>query len=149
MTVPFIHSRPINWGDTDAAAIAYTARFLDFCLEAIEDWFRHVCETDWYVLNLDRSTGTPFVKAYIDFHAPLTPRHRLDTHVRIEKLGNASLSFDLQGVRNDEVTSFSASLTCCFVNNKKMVPVSIPDDIRQKIESYIQAGGGVAEGRSQ
>ncbi|NVJ93285.1 MAG: acyl-CoA thioesterase [Methylocystaceae bacterium] len=141
--VPFIHSRHIKWGDTDAALIAYTVRFFDYCMEAIEDWFREVCETDWYVLNMDRKTGTPFVNVNMDFFAPLTPRHRLNTHVLIEKLGTASLSFCLKGMRSDDVQAFEARFTCCFVNNQKMTPLSIPDDIRQKIEGYIQSGGGV------
>lgn len=142
MSIPFTHTRTINWGDTDAAMIAYTVRFFDFCMEAIEDWFRHVCETDWFCLNIDRSTGTPFVNINIDLMAPLTPRHSLNTQVFIEKLGNASLSFRLRGIRSDDVQSFDACFTCCFVNNKTMVSVSIPEDIRRKIEDYIQAGGG-------
>ncbi|NVK19496.1 MAG: acyl-CoA thioesterase [Methylocystaceae bacterium] len=149
MTVPFIHNRSINWGDTDAANIAYTVRFLDYCLEAIEDWFRHICQTDWYILNLDRSTGTPFVNVNMDFKAPLTPRHRLNTHVLIARLGNASLTFCLRGVRSDGVTSFEAHLTCCFINNREMTSIEIPEDIRRCIEIYIKAGGAVQVTGSQ
>jgi acyl-CoA thioesterase FadM len=35
-TEPFVHRRRILWGETDAARIAYTARFLDFAMEAAE-----------------------------------------------------------------------------------------------------------------
>lgn len=143
MSIPFIHSRNINWGDTDAASIVYTVRFFDFCMEAIEDWFRQICETDWYILNLDRSTGTPFVNVNIDLMAPLTPRHSLNTHVLIERLGQASLRFRLKGMRSDGVQSFDACFTCCFVNNKKMSSIKIPEDIRSKIEAYIEVGGGI------
>ncbi len=145
MSVPYINIRNINWGDTDAANIAYTVRFFDFCMEAIEGWFRDICDTDWYVLNMDRAMGTPFVNINIDILAPLTPRYSLNTYVLIEKLGNASLIFRLKGIRSDEVQSFDASFTCCFVNNKDMVSVPIPKDIRHKIEEYIQAGGGSGE----
>ncbi|WP_417798814.1 acyl-CoA thioesterase [Terasakiella pusilla] len=149
MTVPFTHSRPILWGDTDAANIAYTVRFLDYCLEAIEEWFKGVCNTDWYVLNMDRSTGTPFVNANIDFKAPLTPRNKLHTQVLIKRLGTASITFHLRGLRDDDVVSFEAQLTCCFVNNKEMTSIPIPDDFRQNIESYIEAGGTVQAAGSQ
>lgn len=143
MKAPFIHSRVIKWGDTDAAAIAYTVRFFDFCMEAIEDWFRNVCDEDWYTLNLDRSTGTPFVSVSMDMKAPLTPRETLNTQVLIAKLGKASLSFRLKGIRSDEVEAFEATFTCCFVNNKEMVSIAIPEDIRRNIEAYIEAGGGI------
>jgi acyl-CoA thioesterase FadM len=33
---PFIHRRRVKWGESDPARIAYTARFLDFAMDAIE-----------------------------------------------------------------------------------------------------------------
>ena len=35
---PFIHRRVITWSDTDPAGIAYTGRFSDFALQAIDAW---------------------------------------------------------------------------------------------------------------
>lgn len=137
----YIHSRPIQWGDTDAAQIAYTVRFFDFCMEAIEGWFRDVVGKDWFVLNVDDNIGTPFVNINIDLKAPLTPRHCLDTHVYVEKLGSASLSFRLLGVRSDEVMAFDAQFTCCFVDNQNMKPLKIPPEFRLRMEKFIEAGG--------
>lgn len=36
LSAPFIHRRTIRFGETDAAAIVYTARFFEYALDAID-----------------------------------------------------------------------------------------------------------------
>lgn len=134
---PFVHHRVINWSDTDAALIVYTVRFVDFSMEAIEQWFRTVVGSGWYEMNMDRGLGTPFVKVDIDFKAPLTPRHKLKMTVLVERLGRSSISFQVTGERDDGVCSFVGRLVCCAVDTGTKKPVAIPDDWRANIEDYI------------
>ena len=61
-----VHRRRVLRGETDAARIAYTARFLDFAMEATEAWFRDRLGAGWYELNFDHGIGTPFVHASLD-----------------------------------------------------------------------------------
>lgn len=149
MPVPFVHRRVINWGDTDAARIVYTGRFLDFALEAIEDWFRTVVGYGWYEMNMDLGIGTPFVKADIDFKAPLTPRDGLATTVLVERAGRASIAFNVAGERDDGVCSFTGRLVCCAIAAGEMKPVEIPADWRARIEHYTaccrEAGHEIAD----
>ncbi|MGA8260073.1 MAG: thioesterase family protein [Arenicellales bacterium] len=133
---PFVHRRVINWGDTDAAHIVYTGRFLDFALEAIEDWFRAVVGYGWYEMNMDLGIGTPFVKADIDFKAPLTPRDGLQTTVLVERAGRASITFKVAGERDDGVCSFTGTLVCCVIAAGEMKPVEIPAKWRERIDQY-------------
>lgn len=144
MQVPFVQRRRVQWGHTDAAHIAYTVRFVDYAMEAIEGWFRAVLDTDWFELNIDRQLGTPFVHLELDFKAPLTPRHEIDNTVRIERLGRTSLSFLIDGRRSDGVDSYQARFTCCLVDNRSMQSVAFSGEMRQRIQNYINAGGGVA-----
>lgn len=132
------HRRRPLWGETDTAQIVYTARFPDYVMEAIEAWFSYVVGKNWYELNMDLGLGTPFVRLEMDIRKPLTPRDELVMPVLVEKLGNASLTFHVIGKRNNIETSFEARFVCCMVNNKSMKPVRIPDDIRARIEAYIQ-----------
>lgn len=133
---PFVHRRVINWGDTDSAHIVYTGRFLDFALEAIEEWFRVVVGYGWYEMNMDLGIGTPFVKADIDFRAPLTPRNELQTTVLVGRAGDSSITFEVTGQREDGVCSFSGRLICCVVAVGEMRPVEIPAAWRQRIDHY-------------
>lgn len=130
---PFVHRRQITWGDTDTARIAYTARYLDFAMEAVEAWFRDRLGTDWYRLNVERAVGTPFVHVALDFRSPLTPRDALDTTVRLVRLGGSSLRFALAG-RAGERLAFEAALVCAFVDTTAMRPIPAPDDFRPALE---------------
>lgn len=145
--IPFVHRRVVNWGDTDAARIVYTGRFLDFALEAIEDWFRTVVGYGWYEMNVDLGVGTPFVKADIDFKAPLTPRDELRTTVLVERAGRSSMTFNVEGEREDGVRSFTGRLVCCAVATGEMKPVEIPADWRERIDRYVAACLDADEGR--
>ena len=78
---PYAHRRVIGWGDVDPARIAYTGRFADFMMEAIEGWYRDRLDTDWYRLNLDEGCGTPFVQLSLAFKHPVTPREPIDVLV--------------------------------------------------------------------
>lgn len=146
--VPFVHRRAINWGDTDSAHIVYTGRFLDFALEAIEEWFRTVVGHGWYEMNMDLGIGTPFVKVGIDFKAPLTPRTELRTTVLVLRAGRSSISFNVVGERDDGVCSFTGTLVCCVVATGEMRPMEIPADWRQRIDHYaahcLEAGHEIA-----
>lgn len=137
MTAPFVYHRVINWSDTDAALIVYTVRFVDFAMEAIEEWFRTVVGLSWYEMNIDLGIGTPFVKVDIDFKAPLTPRNKLKTTVLVERAGKSSITFNVNGERDDGVCSFAGRMVCCAVNTETKKPTEIPAEWRVNIEDYM------------
>lgn len=133
-----VHHRVINWSDTDAAQIVYTVRFLDFAMEAIEEWFRTVIGRDWYDMNMNLGIGTPFVKTDIDFRAPLTPRDALYITVLVEYAGYSSIAFNVTGDRGDGLRSFEGRMVCCAVEKKgAMKPVEIPAEWRGHIDRYV------------
>jgi 4-hydroxybenzoyl-CoA thioesterase len=132
----FVHRRLVTWGDTDPARMAYTGRFADFMLEAIEAWFRARLGTDWYRLNLDEKIGTPFVGLAMDFKSPVTPREALDIAVRVARVGGSSLSFAVEAHGADTGRlCFTGTATCVFVDAERLRPIPIPDKYRQRIEA--------------
>lgn len=131
---PFVHRRTITWGDTDPARMAYTGRFADFMLEAIEAWFRARLGTDWYRLNVDEGLGTPFVNLAMDFKSPVTPREDLDVGVRVARVGTSSLSFAVEAHgANTRRLCFTGSATCVFVDGQRLKPIPIPRKYRECI----------------
>ena len=145
-TEVFVHRRRIGWWDTDAAAIAYTARFPQFCMEALEAWFIDRLGVDWYTLNRERGIGTPFVHLSIDFRSPLTPRDELATEVRLAWLGGSSLRFALTG-RAGERLVFEGRFACVFVDAGAMRPAPAPEALRPALEREAAIGGVAAAGR--
>ncbi len=141
----FVHRRRILWGETDAARIAYTARFLDFAMEATEAWFRERLGAGWYELNLDHGIGTPFVHASLDFRSPLTPRDELETAVALARLGGSSLRFSLAGrADGGRRLVYEATLVCAFVDAAAMRPVRVPDAFRPALEREAALGAAAA-----
>jgi YbgC/YbaW family acyl-CoA thioester hydrolase len=133
---PFIHRRRVKWGESDPARIAYTARFLDFAMDAIEAFLQDRLGAGFYELNLDHGVGTPFVHVEIDFRSPLTPRDTLETEVRLARLGGGSLTFAVKG-RVGERIAFEGKMVsaCVDVSGEKMRPVKVPDHFREKLEA--------------
>ncbi|WP_404367322.1 acyl-CoA thioesterase [Marinobacter sp.] len=145
MTVPYIYYRPLRWGDTDAARIVYTAHYFDICMEALEGWFIDILETDWFSMNADLGIGTPFVHAEVDFRAPVTPRDTLSVQIDIERIGNKSLSFILNGFRaRDSQSVFDGRFTCCFSNMSTFEPIDIPEWVREPAIHYQEESRRVA-----
>jgi YbgC/YbaW family acyl-CoA thioester hydrolase len=138
---PFVHVRRISWADTDAARIAYTARFLGFALEAIEAWWRDRMGTDWYEMNVARGIGTPFVHVSLDFRSPVTPRDTLATTVRLARLGGSSLRFVVAG-RAGRRPVYEGTLVCAFVDAAAMRPIGVPAEFRPALEREAALGAG-------
>ena len=131
----FVHTRRVTWGETDAARIAYTARFLDFAMEATEAWFRERLGLGWYEMNVDHGIGTPFVHARLDFRSPVTPRDTLSSTVRLVRLGGSSLRFALAGrADGGERLVYEATLVCAFVDPAAMRPIPAPEQFRSALE---------------
>lgn len=132
---PFVHLRRVRWGDSDPARIAYTARFGDFAMEAIEAFFQDRLGAGFYELNLDHGIGTPFVRVEFDFLTPLTPRDTLATEVRLARLGGSSARFALAG-RVGERMAFQARLVCACValDGVAMKPIPWPAPFRALLQ---------------
>ena len=135
-TEPFSHRRRILWGETDAARIAYTARFLDFAMEATEAWFRERVGIGWYELNVDHGIGTPFVHVSLDFRSPVTPRDELSTTVLLSRLGGSSLRFAVAGRADGGARLvYEGTLVCAFVDNAAMRPIPVPERFLPALEA--------------
>ncbi len=132
---PFVHVRRIRWGESDPARIVYTARYLDFAMDAIEAFFNDRLGASFYEFNVDHGCGTPFVHVELDFRSPLTPRETLETEVRLARLGGSSLTFAVAG-RAGERLCYEGKLVCAFVDttDAKMKPIPVPPQFRTLLE---------------
>ncbi len=135
-TIPFVHRIRVGWADCDPAQIAYTGRIPNFALEAIDAWWEDSAGIDWYRMNLDKNVGTPFVHMDLDFLSPITPRTSLDCEVRLKKLGDTSITFQVIG-RQGAVTCFSGNFVSVFVVSDQFEKRRVPDDFRSIIEPLV------------
>lgn len=132
----FHHPLTIAWGDCDPARIVYTARIPWFALDAINGWWRAHIGSGWYEMELDRNVGTPFVHMAMDFHAPITPRHILDSHVWPSQLGTTSITFRVIGMQGG-TRCFSGRFVCVFTKADAFRKSPPPEEIRKIVESHL------------
>jgi len=131
---PFLHRIRVWWGDCDPAKIAYTANIPAWALEAIEAWWEHCAGVDWYQINLDRKTATPFVHMKMDFRSPVTPRHILECKVTLKRLGHRSVTVTVMGYQNG-ILCFEGEFVQVFVDAGTMKPHTPPPDILASIRA--------------
>ncbi len=149
--MPYIHWRTIIFGDTDAAAIVYTPRFANFCMEAAEVWFKERIGIDWYVINTRQHMGTPVVHMSFDLLAPLIAGDRLGTAIRVLSLGKSSLTLEFEGVRmrdNDQTAAFRAKIVYCFVDTTTNRAIAIPEVTAERIRTYQHESEPVSKGEN-
>lgn len=133
---PFIHKRTIRFGESDAAAIVYTARFFEYALDAIDAWYVDVLTVSLYSLNMEHNISCPFVHASIDFKSALRPGDELAVSVLVQKQGRSSLSLRLLGTCGDTL-SFTGTFTVVFVDKAAMRSIPIPPEIAARIKEYV------------
>ncbi|HYF07883.1 MAG TPA: thioesterase family protein [Acetobacteraceae bacterium] len=128
---PFVHHRQVRWADADPAAIAYTARLPEMCLEAIEAWCRDRLGHGWYEMNRDLGIGTPFVHLSLDFRSPVTPRDALTLTVLLHRTGGSSLHLGVVARLADAGrVAFEGRFVCAFVRAGAMKAIPIPARFR-------------------
>jgi len=118
----------VRWVDTDASGIIhYTAAFRYF---EVAEWelFRKV----GIPLNPEnQSFGLPRVSVSATFHVPLRVDEEIAIHIRPERLGNTSITFALEVLR-DGTLCINGSVSVVFIGNQGQ-PIPIPNDIRRAL----------------
>jgi len=135
----FVDRRKLNWGDTDSARMAYTGRFLDFVVEAVEHWFDEFFGLDWYDLNEVMGFGTPFRHVELEFRDKLTPRDIVETELRISRVTRTTISFEILSYGNSRALGrrlcFTGKCTIVFVKFNAEKSTAIPDEFREKLKA--------------
>lgn len=141
---PFTHWRTISFGDTDAAAIVYTTRFTDYCMQAVEVWFKQYIGVDWYWINVRDRRGTPVVHLEMDFFGPLIAGDELGVTLAVSEVGRSTLKLALEGRKQGDQDNpeggkiFSANYVFCFVDTDKNRAIAIPQESLDRVRYYIR-----------
>lgn len=144
-TAPVIVRRVVRWGESDYAQVVYTARFLDYALEAMEVWFHHVTGTDWSLYGVENKLLMPAKACDLDFHRPLRPNDPFDQTVRVTRLGTTSYTLAVAGTTLDGDPVYDANCTWVTIDPGEGKSIPMPDDLVDAIQAYVENGGG-AEG---
>jgi len=138
---PLTVTHRVRWGDCDPAGIIYTPKVLDYAVELVEVWNREVLGANWMKLNFEMGMGTPTVRAEVDFISPPAPDHEIISEIRVEKLGNSSITFLINGRDESGAEIYQARLVSCLIAQPDFKSIPFPDEFRARITAYRQACG--------
>ena len=143
---PFVYCRRVRWGDSDPAAIAYTARLPEMCMEAIEAWYRERLGYAWYEQTMDLGLGTPFVHMSMDFRRAVTPRDELGLRVLLTRTGGSSLHFLVTAAPLGEpaAVAFEGRFVAAFVTAGVLKAIPIPERFRDTLAREVAIATQVA-----
>ncbi|MGN6117722.1 MAG: acyl-CoA thioesterase [Nitrobacter sp.] len=131
----FFHPFRVRYSEIDGQGVLFNAHYLTFYDTAITEFFRAL-GYDQYADA--QKTGMDFhvVKAVVEYKAPIRFDWELDVGVRVARLGNSSLVFEL-GIFQKEQTDLLATGEIVWVNTDQTThrPAPIPDATRRLIAS--------------
>ncbi len=136
MSSAFTTRRRVEWRDTDAAGIMHFSAFFTYMEEAEHELLR-AAGLSVSMKEAGRHLSFPRVSASCDFRRPVKFEDEIDIEVRIERIGQKSVSYVFcfrHG--NDEIAMGKITAVCCRVDKHPPVSVPIPDDIAEKLKVF-------------
>jgi acyl-CoA thioester hydrolase len=132
------HSIPVRvyFEDTDAGGVVFYANYLKFAERGRTELLRFLGFENKSLL--DRQ-GLAFVVRHIeaDYFKPALLDDELEMRTEVLHLKNASIVMKQSLFRHD-LMLFSCTVTMVCVDIKKLLPTRLPDDLRQKFETFIK-----------
>jgi len=136
----FIDKRRVEFHQTDMAGIVHFSEFFRY-LEAAEHAFFRSLGLSVAGRDGERLIGWPRVSCSFDYMKPLRFEDEFEVRLRIEKVGNSSLSLIGDIYKGDVLaaTGRSTSVCCGPSPSGGMQKISIPEGIRGKLEAAASA----------
>lgn len=131
----FRTSRTVLFGDCDSGGIVYTPRVAHFVAEAAMAFVSERIGTSVGRHAMRTGVWPPARVLNIEFLSPMTYDDRLDIEVEVEHVGESSFSLQVRARKQDRSLTFQARLVQVCVSAETMRPMSLPDDLRAKLES--------------
>ena len=94
----FSHPLRVRWAEVDRQGIVFNGHYLTYFDVGITEYWRAIGLP--YPANIE-GTGIDLfaVKTLINYHAPAQYDDQVDIHVRVARLGNSSITFEISITR--------------------------------------------------
>ena len=134
--VAYIHTRRVEFADTDAAGIAHFTRLLAMVESAEHAWFKSL-----QIPILSSESAWPCVSLDVTYQSKCQFGEELKIEIQLAHLGNSSMSYKFHAAKTSNPQSaFAGTLTKCHIDPATGKPKTIPDSLRialQKFQSQV------------
>lgn len=127
----FFHPFRVRYSEIDGQGVLFNAHYLTYYDTAITEFFRAL-GYDQYADAQKSGVDFHVVKAVVEYKAPIRFDWDLDVGVRVAKIGNSSMTFELAIFRKSE-NELLATGEIVWVNTDQTThrPVPIPAATRE------------------
>lgn len=142
---PFVTEVPVVFRHCDVAGIVFYPRYVEMVNDVIERWFAEGLRCPFRDLHLQRGLGIPTVRLEVDYRAPSSLGDVLTYSLTVRELRTRAFSVKIVG-KVGETECIVSKSTLVFVKSgsafkgeDEMKATPIPDDIRQRMETFKEA----------
>ena len=134
MPAEFTMHRRVQFAETDMAGVLHFSNYFRY-MEEIEHAFWRSLDLTVYLREADPYLSWPRVATGCEYFAPLHFEDEVDLALRVTKVGQKSLSYEVQFRRSGERCATGlVTAVCCATKPGSFLPTPIPAAIRSKLE---------------
>lgn len=134
---PFVVRRRVRWSDCDPAGVAFTGRFVDYMLSAVDLFTRHIAGG---VARAEFMQGlgvdTPCKGLSMTFHVALAPEDCVDIEVAVGRIGDSSWDLGLRARLPDGRLAFEGVFSPVCIHQSPRRKASIPAVLRERLQAH-------------
>jgi acyl-CoA thioester hydrolase len=134
----FSHKLRVRFAETDAQAIVFNGNYLTYYDVAWTEYFRAMGLT--YRDLTASGVDTVLARTTLEFKATAEFDEVLEVFVRVSAIGNTSLTFNFEIYAEDGRLVNQAQSVYVCVDPATLHKISIPADLRQRIQAFESAG---------
>ena len=97
----FFYTLRVRYAEVDAQGIVFNAHYLTYFDCAITEYYRAI-KYDYYTEVKKSKKDFHVIKTSLNYKKPILFDQKIDIGVRVSKLGNSSLNFDLGIYKNNK-----------------------------------------------
>ncbi|MFZ2290487.1 MAG: thioesterase family protein [Halopseudomonas yangmingensis] len=130
----FSHSLRVRWAEADLQGIVFNGHYLTYADVGITEYFRAMGQA------YDAETGVKgadffAVRTLLEYKSPARFDEILDVHVRIARLGNSSMQFEIGIYREDELL-VTGEVVYVHADQQSRRPTPVPDSFRAAVRQF-------------
>jgi len=130
----FTMKRCVQFAETDMAGVLHFSNYFRY-MEEIEHAFWRSLGLTVYLREGDPHLSWPRVSASCEYAAPLHFEDELEMKLRVTKVGDKSLQYEVEFRRNGQrVAMGKIAAVCCVTQPGSFAATTIPKEIRSRLD---------------
>ena len=130
----------VRWMECDAQGIVYNGAYLGYLEIGQAEYYRNLGFAI-YIIPKSGYFDFAVVKSTLEFKAPARLDEIIDLHIRVSKIGNTSLTLNME-IYPEDSDRLLTSIKAIYVGYDSVTETSkrVPNDIRQLVTHFEETG---------